>query len=839
MFRRLYWTAARPAGSPSQLQLTEARIDADLRLGRHGEAVAELRRLAAEYPLRERIRVQLMLACYRCGDQAAALEAYRDARKALAEELGVEPGRELHDMHQKILTADADLALGLAAPQRAVPGPQLADPPQITSPVGEVTVQTEPHDRVDVPGTVGAGSAQPLFPQPVAPRQLPAPVRHFAGRAAELERLSALATEVAGASPPVVISAIGGMAGVGKTALALHFAHQVADRFTDGQLYVNLRGFEPTGQPVLAAEAVGGLLAALGIHPGHIPAEVEARAALYRSLLAGRRMLIVLDNACDAEQVRPLLPGSGGCLVIVTSRNQLAGLAAADGAQLLPLDVLGDDEAADLLAARVGPERVAAEPAATAEIARLCGRLPLALAIAAARAAARPAHPLVALAAELRETSRRLDALDAGEAAASTRAVLSWSCRHLTSEAARMFRLLGLHPGPDMSVAAAASLAGVPLPQARGSLQELTAASVLAEYSPGRYLLHDLLRCYASELACSADGDGDRREATGRMLDHYLHSANGLLGGSWRQLRLASPQRGVTPEVIAHEDELGWFEAEHKIMLRLTGQAATSGFGAYPWQLSWVMTHFLDRRGYWQDWATAQRTALAAATRLADRAGQARARHSLGQACIRLRDYDGGRAHLRRALELYAQLGDRDGQAHVHICCCVASDQQQQNAETLAGARQALDLLGPRSRADLRATALNILGYGLALAGDYQQALIWCAQARDLYHELGARCGELGARFGEADAWDSMGYAHQRLGHQDQAIDCYQRAQHLQSGNRYEQARTTVCLGDAHATAGNPAAARDAWQHALAVFDDLHHPDAAPVRAKLHSLPQP
>lgn len=691
------------------LQLTETRIDADLRLGTHRELVAELRRLAAEHPLREHIRVQLMLACYRCGDQAAALEAYRDARRTLAEELGVEPGRELHEMHQKILAADPDLGLGPAVPERMVPGQRPAGVPQLP---------------------------------PVVPRQLPTPIRHFAGRAGELDRLSALAAEVADGSSAVAISVVGGMAGVGKTALALHFAHQVAGRFPDGQLYVNLRGFDAAGRPVLAAEAIGGFLAALGVHCGYLPAELDARAVLYRSLLAGRRMLIVLDNACDAGQVRPLLPGSGGCLVIVTSRTQLTGLAAAEGAQLLTLDVLGDDEAVGLLAARAGPERVAREPAAAAEIASLCGELPLALAIAGARAAARPAHPLAALATQLRDADGRLDALDAGEAAASTRAVLSWSCRHLTCDAARMLRLLGIHPGPDISAAAAASLAGARLPQARSALRELTAASLLAEYSPDRYTLHDLLRCYAAEVACPADGDGDRRAAIGRILDHYLHTANGLLGGSWRQMELAAPQRGVTPEVVARSDDLAWFEAEHKILLRLTGEAAAGGFGPSAWQLPWIMTDFLDRRGYWQDWAAAQRTALAAATRLRDRAGQARARHSLGQACIQLCDYAGGREHLRRALALYAQLGDREGQAHVHTCCCLASARQHRYFEALASARQARDLLGPHGRADLRATALNNLGYCHALTGDYQQALVSCAQARDLYQELGARFGE-------------------------------------------------------------------------------------------------
>jgi transcriptional regulator with XRE-family HTH domain len=297
------------------------------------------------------------------------------------------------------------------------------------------------------------------------PRQLPAAVAGFTGRAAELAALTRMLDEACGDSPgTVVISAIGGTAGVGKTALALRWAHQVAGRFGDGQLYVNLRGFDPSGVPMAAADAVRGFLDALGVPPDRIPVQAEAQAGLYRSLLADRRMLIVLDNARDEQQVRPLLPASPASLVIVTSRNQLGGLAAADRARLLSLDVLSHDEAVHMLTGRIGASRAAEEPAAAAEIAALCGRLPLALAVAAARAEARPGFPLAAVAADLRDRAGRLDALDAGDPAASVRAVFSWSYRQLTAGAARMFRLLGLHPGPDISPPAAASLAAVDEP---------------------------------------------------------------------------------------------------------------------------------------------------------------------------------------------------------------------------------------------------------------------------------------------------------------------------------------------------------------------------------------
>jgi hypothetical protein len=362
----------------------------------------------------------------------------------------------------------------------------------------------------------------------VVPRQLPVAARHFAGRAGALTVLAGLAAEAGGADGAgraMVISVIEGTAGIGKTALAVHFAHQVAGDFPDGQLYVNLRGFDPAGPPMTPGEAVHIFLDALGVRAGQLPASLDAQVGLYRSLLAGRRMLVLLDNARDAGQVRPLLPASPGCLVLVTSRSQLTGLAAAEGAMPLALDLLTGEEAKELLAARLGGDRLAADPAAAQELTGLCARLPLALAIAAARAATQPALPLADLAAELRDAGGRLDALDAGDAAASVRAVFSWSYQQLDAAAARMFRLLGLHPGPAIGTPAAASLAGLPPRPARTVLTELTRAHLLAEPAPGRFAFHDLLRAYAAERAQADEGGTERHAAVHRMLDHYLHTA--------------------------------------------------------------------------------------------------------------------------------------------------------------------------------------------------------------------------------------------------------------------------------------------------------------------------
>jgi DNA-binding SARP family transcriptional activator len=453
-----------------RLQAWETRLEAEVQLGHHADAIVELQQLTGAHPLREHLHALLMLALQRCGRQAEALAAYQTARRILIGELGAEPGPELRQAHRQVLAGDPG----------AIPAP--------------------------APTAPGVGRT-------VVPRQLPAPVRDFVGREAELAALTGfLDHAVSSMSARLVISAIGGMAGIGKTALAVHWAHQVVDRFPDGQLYVNLRGFHPSGKPMSSDEAVRGFLDALQVPVEQIPASPDAQAGLYRSLLAGRRMLVVLDNARDAGQVRPLLPGSPGCLVLVTSRSQLSGLIAIEGTYALALDVLTEAEARELLARRLGTARIDAEPGGAAELIGLCARLPLALAIAAGRASARPRFPLSAL-AELADSRRRLDALDAGDAAASVQAVFSWSLDSLTAPAERMFALLGLHPGPDITIPAAASLAGIPPPQAGQALDELTEAHLIAEHSPGRYAMNDLLRAYAAEQARNHDSDTGRRAA--------------------------------------------------------------------------------------------------------------------------------------------------------------------------------------------------------------------------------------------------------------------------------------------------------------------------------------
>jgi len=440
-------------------------------------------------------------------------------------------------------------------------------------------------------------------------------VTAFTGRAAELAELDRLLGATAAQVPAAVISAVSGTAGVGKTALAVHWAHRAAAGFPGGQLYVNLRGYDP-GRPVTAAAALAGFLRALGVPGPGIPPGLDERAARYRSLLSGRRVLVVLDNAATAEQVRPLLPGTPGCAVLVTSRGSLAGLVARDGAARLDLDLLPLDEAVALLGELIG-ERARADPRAAAELARQCARLPLALRVAAELAAARPQVPLADLVAGLAGQQRRLDLLDAGDdPRTAVRAVFSWSCQQLSNQAARMFALLGIHPGPDITTAAAASLAATPETDAGRLLRELARAHLIAEHLPGRYAFHDLLRAYAAEQAHHTGSDTGRREATGRVLDHYLHTAARaalLLNPSKEPVVLAPPRAGAAPEQPAdHPQALAWFEAEHQVLLAALALAAESGFDTHAWQLPWAMAPFLQARGHWQEWAATQRTALAA-----------------------------------------------------------------------------------------------------------------------------------------------------------------------------------------------------------------------------------
>ena len=532
-----------------------------------------------------------------------------------------------------------------------------------------------------------------------------------------------------------------------------------------------------------AGEAICGFLEALGVPADRIPAGTDAQAGLYRSMLAGRRMLVVLDNAADEVQVRPLLPGSAGCLAVVTSRRPLPGLAAAEGALRISLDLMSEAEAGELLAARLGSGRVAAEPGRPASWPRCVPgcrwRWP------SPRCEPPPARasPWHSLTEQLRDLRGRLDVLDGEEPASSVRAVFSWSYQNLSGPAARMFRLLGTHPGPDISLAAAASLAGVPRASARRILAELTGTHLLTEDARGRFAFHDLLRSYAMGESQGVEHEAERLAATQRMLDHYLRTA-------WSAAVLICPGRdpafipaaasqGTEPESIVDGGHaLAWFETEHQVLLAVITLAAAAGFDAHAWQLPWALSDYLSRRGHWPDQAATSRTALAAARRLGDLAGQARAHQSLGCAESMSSAGKAGHAHLAQALGLYRELGDQLGESAIHLGFTMAFDLQRRPDKALGHARQVLTLARATGHAVEEANALNNIGWLYAQLGDYPRALAHCRPGLQA-------CRDLGDRNGEAATWDSLGYVHHQLGDYAQAAACYQQA--LAAGSRTRQ----------------------------------------------------
>ncbi|MFI6929430.1 BTAD domain-containing putative transcriptional regulator [Streptomyces sp. NPDC050287] len=754
------------------------RNDLMLRQGRHGELLAELTARAEAHPMDERLAGQLVLGLYRSGRAADALGHYRRTRERLAGELGVDPGAPLRELHQRILTADPSLD-----PPHSLPA--------VTSPL------------------------------PV-PRQLPAPPGMFTGRAKELDQLTEALDGSAGAGGgpggTVVISAIGGIGGIGKTWLALRWAHENAHRFPDGQLYVNLRGFDPAEQPMPTAIVVRAFLDALHADPDSIPADPDAQTALYRSLVAGRRMLILLDDARDADQVRPLLPGSPSCTVLITSRSRLAALVATHGAQLVALDVLGRDEAHHLLVSHLGVPRVAAEPEAATVLMDHCAGLPLALGIVAARAATHPDFPLAVLAAELNQAADRLDALDIGDLTASLRAAFAASHRALTSPAGTMFVLLGLAPGPDISFAAAASLAALPPARARALLTELESAHLVRQDSPGRYRMHDLVRLYAAELAHQQPGQGSEAALT-RLVDFYVHTAyaaNRLLDGPNTPFdaRLQSPVPGCSPLIPADAAAaLRWFDEEHACLLTVQSLALATGRHPQVWQLAWSLISYQQGGYHLREYLTVWRAALTATERQGDPTPRALAHWRYGHARSLTGDYGEALDQLGLALTLAERTDDTAGQAHICRTLGRVWEQYGDDERALEYALRALALYLQLDNPVWQANQLNAVGWMHAQLGRYPQARTHCDRALRLYSEHGRPADA-------ASALDSLGYIAHHTGQHAQALEYYQQAlalfrEHADSSN---EADTLANLAETHHAMGHPALAREAWQQALTLY---------------------
>ncbi|HZN75286.1 MAG TPA: tetratricopeptide repeat protein [Micromonosporaceae bacterium] len=763
--------------------------DLAVQLGVPEQAVDLLQTVVRDEPLHEGIHARLMVALAASGEQSAAVALFDTLRTRLRDELGIAPGPEVEQAHVRILRQEVPVVLRQPAPAAARRGPA----------------------------------------------QLPLDVRGFSGRRRELVWLDKTLCIGTGQPTVVTISAILGTAGVGKTALAVHWAHGLADRYPDGQLYVNLRGFDPSGAVMSSADAVRGFLDALGIAPERIPGTVDAQVGLYRSLLGGKRMLVVLDNARDAEQVRPMLPGAPGCLVVVTSRNQMPSLVAVEGAHSLTLDLLTDAEARQLLIRRVGRAAVSEDPDAVDEVIRYCAGLPLALVITAARAMSLPGVSFATLAQELCEAHGGLDTFDGGDAVSNVRAVFSWSYRTLSADAARLFRLLGLHPGPDVSTAAVVSLAALPVEQVRRLLGELTRAHLLTDHAPGRFAFHDLLRVYAVELARSQESEAEQRAVVHRLLDHYLFSAFNatvLLDAHRHRISLSELEPDVQPEDFSEaEQALAWFVAEHAVLVAVIRQAVNAGFDSHVWQLTWTVGTFFDQQGHWREWAAVAESGLAAAQRAGDLEDRARAHRGVAAAYGLLDRRDDAHAHFRRAIELFAEIGDVIGEAHTHRNLAWLLERHGQYEDALHHFERTHDLSQATANPALVAGATNAIGWCQARLGKYEIALTNCRKAYAAFEEAGVRSGM-------ASTADSLGYIHHLLCDHSTSVSWYERAidMYREAGYREGEAETLERLGERYLEAGDCRAARRVWLQALEIVGELEKPDAGRLAAKLDAL---
>ncbi|WP_158889522.1 AfsR/SARP family transcriptional regulator [Amycolatopsis anabasis] len=778
------------------------RNDVRLRLGQHAELLTDLSARAEESRLDERLAGQLILALYRSGRQAEALTHYEQIRTRLAEELGTDPSPPLRRLHERILTAD----------------------PAIETPAS--------------------------LPGRVVPRQLPAMPPSFTGRTAELAALDSTTP----------ISVVSGGGGIGKTWLALRWAHDHADEFPDGQLYVNLRGFDPVERPLSPSAAIRGFLDALGVPPAGIPADLDAQAGLYRSLMADRRLLVVLDNARDTAQVTPLLPGGG--TVLITSRHRLGGLLTTHGARPLPLDVLDNIQARNLLIRHLGASRVAAEPEAVGEISRHCAGLPLALGIIAARAAAHPEFPLTALATELRDT--RLDALDAGELPADLRAVFAASVHALAHETATAFGLLALAPGTDIGLPATAALLDLPLPRTRTVLRELESAHLVRQYVPGRYRMHDLVRLYATELPTTAD----KTVALTRLFDYYRYAASVAADHlsphePYRRPPIPEPT-GPPIEFADFRDARAWLDTERSTLLAVAAHAAAHGWRRHAWHLSITLFRYLDWNAHYHDALTLHTIALDAAR---GTEGEGHALGCRGFTLVRLGRYAEALADSHKALALFRGTGGLAGETSVSASLGIIHDQLGQYDQAIKHYEHALATARRAGHRSHEGTALNNLGDLHRKLGHYEMAAehlhAGLAIVRELQNwslgaiiltSLGALHQETG-RFAEArkcfqhalpDARDGSHSLEVEVLNQlgelalvtddpDEARKHYRQAETLSCEIGYRQAQAIAChgLARAHRELGEPAEARRHAEAALGLYTALGLPEADAVRAFL------
>jgi tetratricopeptide (TPR) repeat protein/transcriptional regulator with XRE-family HTH domain len=714
---------------------------------------------------------------------------------------------------------------------RAIESGQVTNPRQATLHLLATAFGLEGLDRERFYAAIAGPTRIPtggvaLPPGRSIPAQLPGDVSHFVGRQDQLRELDALIEPPGDAGTATVIVTVGGTAGVGKTALAVHWAHRVAERFPDGQLYVNLRGFDRDDEVVDPADAIRGFLDALGVEPHQVPADRDAQATLYRSLSAGLRLLIILDNARDCDQVRPLLAGGPAVRTVVTSRNRLTALVAEVDARPLVLDLPDQAEAAALLHRRIGAG--SQDDDATEAIVAVCGRQPLALALVAARIR-QTGFPLATVAAELRHPGSA--ALD------GVWTVFSWSYRILDPCAARLFRLLGLTAGVDIGIDAVTALAGVNGEEARRTLRELTDASLLTEHAPGRYHLPGLLRVYAAELAHRTDTEEDRRAALTRLLDHYTHTAH-------QADRVLNPTRAPIPMAsgVAADGTgpaapldvgaaLAWLAAERAVLLSTLRQARDAGLDRHAWQLGWALDSFLYEHRHWHDEGAAWAVALRAATALMDRQAVAHAHRFLGVVAGRLDRFAEAHDHMRQAVEICRAAGDRPGEAETEYVLSYVCWLQADHERALHHAQRSLALWASLDHAVWEGKASNAVGWYHAQLGAPHLALPYHERAVALQQRAGDRANE-------AVAHDALGRANHNLGYHEAAAEHYDHGLRLARdlADPILEAQLNSHLGDTYQAIGDSASACERWEEAYKTLVNAGHPQAGDVARKLQTV---
>jgi DNA-binding SARP family transcriptional activator/predicted negative regulator of RcsB-dependent stress response len=785
-----------------RLDATELRIEAELACGGHTQAAPELRRLVADYPLREGLWLLLMRTLEGAGRHAEALEVYEQARRAISAELGVDPGTELRQLHANLLARDKAAAAGsISAGAVAALGPPEPVPAR---PAG--------------PAAGGAGSRAP------APAQLPADIADFTGRDEQVKRLSDLlvGTDGNAGSGAVRIALVAGSGGLGKTSLAVHAAHRVRGSFPDGQLYVDLLG--ATAHPIPPADVLARFLRDLGVSGRDIPVEEEERAASYRTHLAGRRILVVLDNARDAAQVRPLLPGTASSAVLVTTRSRMPDLAST---RLVDLNVLDDEEALALFTKVVGDDRAAAEPEATAELLLACAGLPLAIRICAARLAIRSGWTVRAMADRLRDVHRRLDEMRVGDLAVRASFQVSFASLPASQDAkgidpAYAFRLLGLWQGSTISAAAAAALFGTQEYLAADALEALVDAHLLESTASDRYKVHDLLAVYSSERAVADLSEPDRDAATGRLLTWYMHTADAAASA-------VTPHRynmpldraegfgsGLPPlSFSGAEEALSWYDSERANLVAATRQAASAGLHEIAWRLPAPLFGIFNTRHNWVDCIDTHRIALESARRAGNRQGEAWVLNNLGEALGVTHDSE-SIGLLEQALAIRHEIGDRMGEAQAANNLADAYQRLDRTEEALALLRRALDLNREVGYRFGEGVALVNLGDVLLDLNRAEEAVECLQQARRTFAEIGDADGT-----GYSLHW--LGRCYVSLGRDGEALDCLRQAlaSHQIAGNRHRQAVTLRFLGHTQARNGLAAQARESRVRAAAIFDSL------------------